>query len=259
MPYPVAAARGKGNPAQGAFQVPTDLSGLALWLDADYGTYADAARLTPATVDQDFIGGWEDRSGLGNHGSNAEGIFRPSLRLNQINGHAALRFDGSNDRFDCGTGIDLTACTVFVVCKNSNITGLSATFDVSDPAGPTDNFTQLWDSQAADKWFAQWYNGGFTNINGEVTFGNTWLYRTDRHDGAAGNVEVWKNGVSVLTGTGKAALVTAAANHTYIGYYAVGSTGWLEGDIAEVIVYSRALAAGELASVHGYLAARYGL
>lgn len=258
MPYPVAAVRGK-EPQGGGFVNPLSLSGLALWLDAAYGTYQDAARTTPATADQDPVAGWEDRSGQGNHGSNGEGILRPSLRLDVINGLPALRFDGANDRFDCGTGVDLAAVTVFAVAKNINLTGLSATVDISDPAGPTDNVTQLWDSQAADKWFLQWNNGGFQNVNGEVEFGDTWLYRTDRHDGAAGNVEVWKNGVSVLTGSGKAALVTDAANHCYIGYYAVGSTGYLEGDIAEVIVYSRALTPAELASVHGYLAAKYGL
>lgn len=69
---------GFGSPAFS----PADISGLKLWLKADAGLYQDAAMTTPATANNDPVGGWADQSGLGNHATQAvsgsRGIYRPS-------------------------------------------------------------------------------------------------------------------------------------------------------------------------------------
>ena len=54
-----------GRGSQAPAWVPSDVAGLALWLDAsDLSTlFTDSARTTPVASSGDPVGGWADKSG----------------------------------------------------------------------------------------------------------------------------------------------------------------------------------------------------
>lgn len=74
-----------------------------LWFDAD-----DAATITLATG----VSQWDDKSGNARHVAQATGSFQPSLVANEQNGLDVIRFDGTDDRLRCTSGLTgLTANT----------------------------------------------------------------------------------------------------------------------------------------------------
>jgi hypothetical protein len=91
MPNPLALLGVSG----GAFS-PLSLSPL-LWLKADLGTFQDTGLVTPAALDGDPVGGWQDQSGNGNKATQGTSTKRPALKLNIQNGLPVVRFDGVSD------------------------------------------------------------------------------------------------------------------------------------------------------------------
>jgi hypothetical protein len=83
---------------------------LRLWLDA--------ADLSTITADSSrIVSQWRDKSGRGNHATNATSGRRPTLRANQRNGLPALFFDNTDDGVTGNYNYSLTAESVFL-CFN---------------------------------------------------------------------------------------------------------------------------------------------
>src|SRR4051794_15888095 len=76
---------------------PPDLANLKVWLKADAGTFQDAALTTPATANNDPVGGWSDQSGSGAVLTQATAGKRPLLKLANQNGLPTVTFDGTDD------------------------------------------------------------------------------------------------------------------------------------------------------------------
>ena len=107
----LCSARRRASDSGGAF-VPTDLTGLALWLDAD-----DASSITEAVTNQ--VSQWNDKSGNARHFSQATSGNQPATNITTINGKNAIDFDGVDD-YLFRTSAFITAlgsCAAFVVVK----------------------------------------------------------------------------------------------------------------------------------------------
>jgi len=68
---------------------PAELSGVQLWLDAD-----DATTITESSGN---VSQWDDKSGNGNHVTQAAASAQPSYLATGLNGLPALSFDGTDD------------------------------------------------------------------------------------------------------------------------------------------------------------------
>jgi hypothetical protein len=101
--------------------VPTDLPGLVWWLAADFGTYQDTARSTPAVADGAPVQGWTDRSPAARHVIQPNASQALTLKLAIQNGRSILRLDGVDDALTLGSlgTVPGAAFTVFVVHKTS--------------------------------------------------------------------------------------------------------------------------------------------
>jgi hypothetical protein len=67
------------------------MDGLALWLNGDQGITTNSS------------GGvtlWADQSGNANDAAQSDDAQAPALKLNRVNGHAAVNFDGGDDFLD---------------------------------------------------------------------------------------------------------------------------------------------------------------
>jgi len=167
---------------------------------------------------------------------------RPVKKTAILNGHDVCRFDaGANTQLIAGdlSALFPTAATLFVVYSPT-----TATHGVYQASGAADVY---------------WAFGG-TGYMG--------AFRTARVDGypaamptsgdhyvavrsSAAAFQVWKDGVA---DSAQAAAYAPGTIHK------VGTTAAaLTGDVAEVLAYDSALSAGNMTSVHTYLATRFGL
>lgn len=232
---------------------PNNLSGLALWLKADVGTYQSSGGST-ATADGDPIGEWQDQSGSGNHAAQSSAGAKPTLKI--VSGVRLVRFDGS-DRLATPSFL-LSATTVFAVMKAAGHASVAILMEHGANALNVDGF---W--MAIGK-IAQGGGGRTNGISGAISVffatdnwwdDNNWNVAALRN-GAAGS-QIYKNSntAGVSNGTNVGSLGT---NVLSIGNRADGSLP-LIGDIKEIITYNRQLTTAEFAAVMSYLGARHAI
>jgi methionine-rich copper-binding protein CopC len=204
---------------------PAGVTGLALWLDASQLTgLSDGATLNT----------WNEMSGLGNHATRTAGA--PTYETNELNGKPVVRFpvgNGASFSFPRMTNIR----TVFWVLTQQNPNEskflLGDTTDYHFHRG-TVTPSKIWHSTFTSSRIKD----GTTSLNGLAVNGTTT------------NLPVGWNLLSVTT--------TDVVNASTLSADRTNGRSW-EGDIAEVLVYNRALSAVEVEQIGSYLTAKYGL
>jgi hypothetical protein len=207
---------------------PKSVSGIRLWLRADAGV--------PSRIG-DY---WEDQSGLGNHGVQTASSSTAALMPNVVNGLPAMRFDGTSD----------------FLAFTTRITNIRTVFFVAREDAAAANYRSL----LGDGTTTVHFHGGFASS-------------------AAGGGPIWeptasstlvRNGLTVLNGVPVNGTTTirprtvSVLSVTTTGDTIANSLGTLRGtdqfwwgDIAEVVIYDRALTTTERQQVEAYLKAKY--
>jgi hypothetical protein len=221
-PSPVASA----NFLDTATPAPLRVAGLRLWVKADAGVTGAGSS----------VSGWADQSGNGNNLVQPTAASQPQLVPGAANGLPVVRFDGAGDYMSFTTRLT-TIRSVFWVIRRSPSMTAGYRFLLGDPTNYhfcSDPTTKLWSSSYTS---ASILNGE-TRLNGALVNGVT----TDR----PASLSL----VSVVT----TADVSAA---TFSKDRSSDYSWW--GDLAELVIYDRALSESERQSIEGYLAARYAL
>jgi hypothetical protein len=230
------------------FQIykPSLLSGLNLWLSADKGVEADSLGQ---------VSKWRDMSGNNKHAIQSIETSRPKLIENALNGLPVLRFDGTND-FLIGQNLyaQENNISIFVVHRYNGGRSNAAQY-IFNQAGNTGNKYSL--NALANTDFRTVFDveppaGGTV---GSIGYGSS-FYRLSSVKSSRGNTSLFTNGE----------LNTSANSETYNGIetefiignrYSSSPSGWLAGDIAEIIIYGRALSDIEHKLVEEYLLSKY--
>lgn len=227
----------------GSTEQPITTSGLHLWLRADTGVLRSDG-LSASNGQQ--VARWLDQSGNGRNASMATSARQPSLAAGALNGLPVLRFNGAQSMY-----LDIfarpTRYTVFIVGKNSTPT---ETFSmILGPGGNSANNQMRWEG-GSNALFVGPGNGGPVNTS---TIGNTRIYHelSASYDGAT--MTVYRDGNAVSPSY--ALSTTAPWELASVGSYY--SSYYMTGDLAEVIMYDRALSASERGSVDSYLRTKY--
>ncbi len=230
-----------------------------LWLVAEGNSYIDAG-VTPggnnASIQQ-----WTDISGNNNHAVHITTSLQPLLKTNEVNGFATLRFDGSNDRL-LASGISTSnQLTLFVVVKHIGFTNINDGIVHAAPTGQA--FSTDGDSKVVGMWT-------------QVSDGRIWG-RGVQSDGTIQSISK----VSTLS-TGQFYVITQDYDGSDINQYVNGSLAgaasydgtldsWtdfgvgrqgsetLNGDLAEIIVYTNHLNTAQRYIIQNYLAAKYNI
>ncbi len=206
------------------------VSGMLYWLDAGDG----------ATVIVDAssrVSQWSDKSGNGRHFTQAAAARQPLLVANALSGKPVLRFDGVTNRLVLGGST--APQTVFIVCRVAAGSGLRGIWGLNQ----ADTGIRM---ASATTWQYPGNANDFGNPAGSGMFVNgvaTNLFTS----GAAHLLEVARAGSTVYAATGLG------------DYFASGSVPPRPfcGDIAEVLVYGRALTVAERQQVEAYLAVKW--
>ena len=240
-------------PAQGvsaaapAF-VPTDISGLALWLDAsDETTLFTDAGTTAVTADGDAVYQWNDKSGNARHVSQTTAGNRPLYKTGVLNSKSVLRFDGTNDKLSVASYDSGASWTRFVVVNGTTGYGYQL-------ATPIESYIYV----PGGAHFSATGVSGESQFDVTVSLTGAWKILSHRCDGThAGHISR-NNGTDLTRGT-----VYASSNpgNPASATLNIGGGGFapLAGDIAEVIFYDSVLSEANITSVESYLASKWGI
>ena len=235
---------------------PRDIGSLAVWLDAsDSATlFQDASATTAASAASDPIGCWKDKSGNNRHYTGSS-TTRPLLAIAKHNGKNSVYFDGSDD--------------VLETVGQSNSSVMDATgacaWVVYEPNNDTDYAVLGFSASAAG--YESYSGGGCYHA----------YFRTDRFPALTPLPPA--SGLTLLTSSASVAsdlqslringatTITHPCATTFATWRALGSQAWrvgrdtgiLNGWVSEVIVLGRSATAAEVAQVEKYLAAKWGI
>lgn len=219
---------------QGAFFVPSQISGMIMWYDAAIGVTKDGSNKVSAWVDQ--IGG--------NTLIQGNATYQPTHISSSINGLPALRFNGHQLATLSQTIIDREYVIIYKL--NGAYSGTYHTLVIQD-ATP---FYQVYIDATRIRGFIDPRNYDSLITPSAIGVNNLLFARL-----AASGLQFKNNGVTGAT-IGAAAIPTATAPFK-VGSYGVNLNP-LNGDIAEILVYNKALSATERASIENYLKTKYG-
>jgi hypothetical protein len=202
---------------------PASLPNLALWVRSDAGLTPDGSV-------------WQDQSAAGNSLMQAGLTFRPSPTFDPVSRMPLLRFDGAGDYMSFPVRLTKIRTVFWVVRRSASMTP-GYRFLLGD--SPDANFC----SDSTTKLFVAGYASPFV-VNGQLRLNGTSASPVNTERPA--NLSV----LSLVT-TGDVAASTFSKDRTY-------DYSWW-GDLAELVIYERALTASEVAAVESYLAGRYGI
>ncbi|MFZ5832772.1 MAG: PEP-CTERM sorting domain-containing protein [Planctomycetota bacterium] len=259
----------------GATLLPTDLGGVRLWLDA---SDVDSNGVAGGTYVSGGTATWQDRSGNNYDVSQASVSSRPTLGTRTLNGLPLMSFDG-NDwlyRFDAAGFTGNPAVTVFALTLNA-------------PVLVEGDHKRILQMGANGNSYGKTYGFGIDSswrFNGHPSFGQ-YVYRQFGNDALTGTepaIGIWRSSANTpLSDKEFYRNSTVEAGATYIyGATAipnlsnealgVGATwrsdgiatvtnpsNFYVGDLAELIVFDRALTTEEMESVGYYLQTKWGV
>ncbi len=201
---------------------PLVVSGCRLWFRAN----------TLALNDNDPVVTWPDESGLGTNAVSPDGS-RPTFKTNIVNGLPVVRFDGAQG-LDHGL-LTLATATYFIVWSRVN-------------AGNSD-YVLGKDGSAYSylQYGGDWYTAAAGNMAVAMA-ANTFMLKCCVYNGATHQ--------RYTNGTAHSSMNSVAGASLKV----IGGLGYAcRGDIAELLVYSRALTDSERQRVEACLNAKYAL
>ncbi len=229
--------------------LPTSKSGLKVWLDGGSGITKDI---------NNKVSEWLDQSGNNNKVTQSSITKQPLqvLGIPELNNQAVVRLDGINDYLR-GTTLDLSSsATLFVIASGSTMP--SGPYYELFTYGTINTNNGLWLCRESKRFTSYSNNNIFsTGIQNLPDAGFT--YKIFEYKKEVGIVaEVYENGVYKNSSSAGFAVNPFASNKTYmLGIDTVYNDGYWHGDIAEVIVYDRALAPAERQDIEQYLSDKY--
>lgn len=237
---------------------PKQIANLGLWLDAD-----DASTITTVSGG---VSEWRDKSGSGRVFSQGTANNRPTVATNVFGTKPAIRFDGSNDtlKSTADAASLLFPATCFIVANKPVSTSDGGLFTHIKTGADSYNSGDAWvlstnTNSAAIRVLGATSTTLFPGVGATATLLGKFLVSLR----LATNSGVLKNRTAGLSNTDSSFSFSATPsnNGCGVGFLSALSTDvhYLAGDIAEVLIYSRALSASEESSVEKYLAKKYGL
>jgi hypothetical protein len=259
-----------------AVSAVTAISGLQLWLDAaDSFTLFDSTTGGSLVAADGGVARWEDKSGNSRHATQATSGSRPLRKTNVQGGKDVLRFDGSNDFLQSTDFLDLTAGQSMTIIAAIKRSATNATHAIVSKYAKSDAS----DGSTADGW-----GFNFTDTNKITFFGGT-------DEGSSSSVRSTDGTVSASAFTVLSAKVSAGAisgatlyrnsstipsSATLSGAQTLENTSfavtvgalvytfnipvwYLNGDIAEIIIYNSALSDADRSAVESYLMTKWGI
>ncbi len=223
--------------------IPSDLSDLALWLDA-----SDTSTITQVAGS---VSQWSDKSGNGRHATQGAGSRQPLTGSATMNARNVIAFDGSDDRMSLPSSLYSVPSgnnTILVVAQSTvSSDGATARRLFSGKVSSTTNYGLIPLPQTSNFSIR---NGGQLNFS----------YTKDT------NAHIWgmrRNGSALSSYLdGAASSNSSASNITLTELTIAQDTGGTSGQafggyIAEILLYTRALSDDEMNQIGAYFVGKW--
>lgn len=249
MPGSRVVAGGSGLPVT---------AGLVLQAEADFGTYSDGGYAgggsTPST-DGGVVTEWADQSGLSHRLAQETAGEKPLYDADAFGvGKPGIQFDGTDDRLFIATGwlTALTSGEVFVVAKHSTNNPTTGGFWILGPVVSGNAHTVPWTDGII-------YDGA--GATARKTVGNPtpsvalpFCYNVSTASGAwtarFNSTELHTTGTNTVGWDSNPQIGRSSS---------VGSSYFMTGWFAALLIYDAVLSAGDRTLVYDYLAAKWGV
>jgi len=225
---------------RGVLFSPASLSGLSLWLKADAGVTLSGSNVTS----------WADQSGNGNNATPLEGLDSPTYQANSINSKPSIYFDFSFLQIPTNSIGNSGNISIFIAL---DYTGGEVILNKGDGA-----------SYAGSEWEISTANGfGYVDISAEQ-----WKYSTYTQGtglqllggiATAGVFQVAINGTNVGTPPDAPSQLNPISQNIGIGGCGQGTLVNANMNVAEIIIYNRAVTSTERQQVESYLNTKYAI
>lgn len=221
---------------------PIARSGLVLWLRADNSvTYNGSNQVSQ----------WSDVSGSQNSFSQSTSSYQPIWTANAINGLPALAFNGSSQFLQAGQFLsDLsTGASLILVTKPTSVSAGARLLDLENCSlgtylsflEPSTNAAQL-----------NLYNANMaTSLSASTAVTPSQFQLLEAFNAGLPGSGIYTN--SVLNTNSALAMA-----NNYLGQ-ASASGNYFNGELAELLLYNRALTSSEQSSLEGYLSTKYNI
>lgn len=219
--------------------IPTRISGIKLWLDANQMGLSDGTSVTT----------WSDVSGSANDFSQSTSGNKPVFHTNIINGLPAVQFDGSDDFMSHTGTIAAQPVSVFIVTQPTANTSSQKTYACFTHSSGGSYFVV---ARLSTNFWGTFTNADLSSGNALSSGSNYLLENT----AASGSTFLYQKGVQVAT---SATTEVGSGSNSGLGKDLVNSGREYAGYIAEVIVYNTVLSSGDRVRVENYLIAKYAL
>ncbi len=242
---------------------PASISGVYLWWDAD-----NASSITFSSGSS--VSAWADKSGNNYTATQSNPAFQPTLVNNAIGSKPAMRFVASIGSYLINStfSINLANRTMFVVTKENELVTYSGIISMrgSSPDYLSNN-GYIFGNANNGSTYNMINNRSYYNITPATTTGSGTMLPAGIYAEVVGS----GTGISYFNGvpfsiTGNSSNSTNSLGGILMGRrYDTGSpgiissSGYFTGDIAEVIMYDRALSNSEKNLVGSYLSNKYSL
>ena len=240
---------------------PADVAGLSMWLKVDSLSLSDG----------NAVSTWNDSSGNAKNATGGGGSSNPTYKTNQVNGYAAVRFDGGD--YMSLAGMNASGSTIFFVISGStaltpgnngiityadtgndydagNNISITGGYNGSGPTGlstawrgvypPTYNVTTP---------YVGWYSYSYRVSDAGTSDFTQTTRKTEA--GAWVELEAKTNAGSLVCNPSKGTLGGRSLPNPAASYY--------YGDMAEIIVYTRDIGTTSTYAVESYLKTKYNL
>jgi len=235
---------------------PLVISGCIGWYDSlDLTAMAQNSDGTGAVAVGDQVGYWKDKSATAAHVTQGTGANRPTLTANQVNGRAALRFDGSNDNLSVASysaQSSRSGLTRFMIVSSTGA-AIAASTSAGGASIPVQIFgTNVYSYISSAN--VQWANDASAGIL------PLRIYAAVYDGSGTPSLQMFFNNVqqTAVASSGTLGATTPSGSGTmHIGSN-VAANNFVNGPLAEYLIYNRTLSAGELTAVYRYLRKKWG-
>ena len=228
----------------------TDRLNIEGYLATKWGLQSNLVAFTPVSTMFNLT-----QLGLNMVASNMGDVYwMPTINSNAINGMNVLHFNCNNSMYQSNIRIYPSEFTMFTMARYTYSNGFSNSRSIFQGL-TTGNTLYGYGTNVLGSWSKNYFvNDGNIEITGNSVDGNWNLHRFQRNSDGLGSLSVWGSNMnkgyiqSGFEGLGIHYGTTYASNI----YFS-------DCDIAEIIIYDRALNPDEASKVESYIAKKYGL
>lgn len=234
----------------------TQLPSLEVWYD---GAYNSNFNKTTSITSGTEVTSWQNGGGLTSHDWNSTGGKRPEWFSSVQNGLGVVRFNAATD--DADTDELLSINPVAYLQSLSGVTMALLFRTLSTSAGrrilTTTNTGGFQWGQNGTQWIGGMAGGAFTvnSITADTNFHHIIITFDGSQTGNANRVKARLDGseVSLTFSTNVNPTTSAAAADFYGGVDTTGNSNYWNGDVGELLIWTRALNINEVLAVEDYL------